>query len=437
MEMVLHSVGGFDTCLLIVDSEASCCISPCHGDFASDYASSDIQITNLSSTNKVCVKGLITWQVLDTNGREVEIKLPGYHVPLASVCLLSPQCLLTADSIGARRMHLSTVSISTTILLLTHLTDGHIFRSFPSALAPTWSLASGLGVFPSLPPKQLCGQTTFLPLAIQTFSQPRKNFFFGTIDSPIPSTIHNLLCTKHTTLVCSPSELVPLCHRNLLPCKYKPSSSVTECLICAACEIAKAKRLWPQLCSTGGSVSADPSSLKAGHTSLGDCFSCDHYISPTPGRVVSHSGHSFTHHGYVSGTIWVDYASHWIFHSPQHSLNSADTLHGELLLEREAADVGATFGPFIRTMGSSIQNSFVTIALLANRSCVLAGSVLIIRMALLRMLFRPSLTWHVQTSFMHCFNDRNGLSLTCGLLLCRTQFKYTIASHLMDTVFLL
>eukprot|EP00804_Cyclotella_cryptica_P021034 CCRYP_019780-RA/>CCRYP_019780-RA protein AED:0.55 eAED:0.47 QI:0/-1/0/1/-1/1/1/0/114 len=100
METVLHSVGGFDTCPLIMDSGASCCISPCRGDFGSDYASSDIQITYLSSTNEVCGKGLITWRVLDTNGREVEIKLPGYHVPSALVRLLSPQCLLTDDSIG-------------------------------------------------------------------------------------------------------------------------------------------------------------------------------------------------------------------------------------------------------------------------------------------------------------------------------------------------
>jgi hypothetical protein len=36
----------------------------------------------------------------------------------------------------------------------------------------------------------------------------------------------------------------------------------------------------------------------------------------------------------------VDHASQWIFDSPQHSLNSSDTLREKLLLEREAADVG-------------------------------------------------------------------------------------------------
>ena len=156
------------------------------------------------------------------------------------------------------------------------------------------------------------------------------------------STIHNLLRAKRTPPVHSQSELVSLCHGDLLPCKYKPPSLVSDSLLCATCEIAKAKRRRPQLRSSSGPVSAVTSSLKAEHTSPGDCFSCDHYISPIPGRIVSHSGHSSTRHGYVGGTIWVDHASQWIFHSPQHSLNAADTLRGKLLLEREAADVGAT-----------------------------------------------------------------------------------------------
>eukprot|EP00804_Cyclotella_cryptica_P030778 CCRYP_015040-RA/>CCRYP_015040-RA protein AED:0.35 eAED:0.40 QI:0/0/0/1/0.5/0.33/3/0/442 len=221
-------------------------------------------------------------------------------------------------------MQPSTGFISTVALFSTRLTGGQIFQSFPSALAPTGSLVSGLGVFPSL------SLRTLHELLLWHYRLSHAGL----------STIHNLLRTKHTPPVCSPSELVPLCHGDLLPCKYKPSSSVTNCLLCAACKIAKAKHRRPQLLST--SVSADLSSLKAGHTCPGDCVSCDHYISLMPGCMVSHSGHSSTCHGYVSGTIWVDHTSQWIFHSPQHSLNAADTLCGKLLLEREVADVGAT-----------------------------------------------------------------------------------------------
>jgi len=44
-------------------------------------------------------RGLVTGHDLDISGKEVELKLPGYHVPSASVRLLSPQCLLLVDSV--------------------------------------------------------------------------------------------------------------------------------------------------------------------------------------------------------------------------------------------------------------------------------------------------------------------------------------------------
>ncbi|KAL7487907.1 hypothetical protein ACHAW6_013533, partial [Cyclotella cf. meneghiniana] len=346
METVLHSVGGFDTFPLIVDSGASCCISPCRGDFGSDYAPSDIQITDLSSTNKVCGKGLITWQVLDSNGKEVEIKLPGYHVPSASVRLLSPQCLLAADSIGGGH---GTQDASRYRF---RLNNGIILDvPYGRANLPVLPLSTGsdreLGFWARCFAFTATDTTVWLSNLLaannMNLSPAQKELLLWhyRLSHAGLSTIHNLLRAKRTPPVRSQSELVPLCHGDLLPCKYKPPSSVSDGLLCATCEIAKAKRRRPQLRSSSGPVSAVTSSLKAGHTSPGDCFSCDHYISPIPGRVVSHSGHSSTRHGYVGGTIWVDHASQWIFHSPQHSLNAADTLRGKLLLEREAADVGA------------------------------------------------------------------------------------------------
>ena len=66
------------------------------------------------------------------------------------------------------------------------------------------------------------------------------------------TTIHNLHCGKKTPAAHFPSKLVLLCHLDLIPCKYKPPSSVIDCLLCAACEIAKAKLRQPLLRSLGG-----------------------------------------------------------------------------------------------------------------------------------------------------------------------------------------
>ena len=51
METVLNLISGVDSFPLIVDSGASCCISPCREGFGGGYSVSDVRITYLSSTN--------------------------------------------------------------------------------------------------------------------------------------------------------------------------------------------------------------------------------------------------------------------------------------------------------------------------------------------------------------------------------------------------
>ena len=48
MQIVLNSIGSVNYIPLIVDSGASCWISPCHEDFGNHYAASDVKITDLS-----------------------------------------------------------------------------------------------------------------------------------------------------------------------------------------------------------------------------------------------------------------------------------------------------------------------------------------------------------------------------------------------------
>jgi hypothetical protein len=75
-----------------VDTGATCCISPCKEDFIS-YFSSAAKIRDLSGVNTVAGEDMLCWRVHDASGREHTIELKGYHIPKASVCLLSPQSL--------------------------------------------------------------------------------------------------------------------------------------------------------------------------------------------------------------------------------------------------------------------------------------------------------------------------------------------------------
>lgn len=89
---VYNSIGEGLGTPLIVDSGASCCITPHREDFVS-YEKSTAKVKDLSGVNKVAGEGMITWKVLDKFGREVQLQMHAYHVPLASVRLLSPQAL--------------------------------------------------------------------------------------------------------------------------------------------------------------------------------------------------------------------------------------------------------------------------------------------------------------------------------------------------------
>jgi hypothetical protein len=78
---------------VIIDTGASVCISPHQSDFVT-YASSKMNIKDLSSSNRVAGEGLIRWSLQDANGTVVTIELMGYHIPNTDVCLLSPQVLI-------------------------------------------------------------------------------------------------------------------------------------------------------------------------------------------------------------------------------------------------------------------------------------------------------------------------------------------------------
>ncbi len=78
---------------LIIDSGTSVCITPFKTDVVS-YKPSTMKIKDLSSSNQVTGKGIVKWSFRDKDGTSVHIEVPGYHMPKAEVCLLSPQVLL-------------------------------------------------------------------------------------------------------------------------------------------------------------------------------------------------------------------------------------------------------------------------------------------------------------------------------------------------------
>lgn len=103
IETAFNSLGQMRVTPLIIDTGASCCISPHQEDFVT-YSDSTVRIKDLSGVNKVAGEGMLEWKVVDKLGHECIISIKGYHMPAASVRLFSPQCLYNKFK-GVRASH--------------------------------------------------------------------------------------------------------------------------------------------------------------------------------------------------------------------------------------------------------------------------------------------------------------------------------------------
>ena len=329
---------------LIVDTGASCCITPHKHDFVEGtYKDSEVQIKDLSGLNKVAGRGLIRWRVRDKLGRVQTIEIEGYHMPKTSVRLLSPQSVIKTLGGSGDINHLRFV----------------LFLPGDVTLVAPYNLAN----LPILPLVDSVSTTAGLWNECFGFnSEMRDAWARGTLDAKNQNltsaqkeillwhqrlshvnlaAIHNLARQKsQTKKVSTTDELVALRDGPLLPCTYNVPNAVCDNLICAACAISKATRRKPSIRSS--SAPSREKILKENDLQPGDCISCDHYVSPVPGRVIAQSGHSSTKNGYVGGTIYVDHASGFVFHRAQRNLTAAETIRGKLLLEQEACNVGVS-----------------------------------------------------------------------------------------------
>eukprot|EP00804_Cyclotella_cryptica_P010321 CCRYP_012254-RA/>CCRYP_012254-RA protein AED:0.10 eAED:0.03 QI:0/0/0/1/1/1/3/0/1268 len=310
---------------LIVDTGASCCITPCKDDFIS-YAPSAAKIRDLSGINTVAGEGLLCWHVLDQQGCEHAIELKGYHIPTASVRLLSPQAMF--QSLGGHgEQDISKYSIN--------LPGGPILHApYGNGNLPILPLCS-----PDRTPRcfwtrcfsfhasdQNIWAHSILAASNQNLSLTQKELLLWhhRLCHAGLSTIQNISCQRRTLTPSSTDDLVRLHDGPLLPCTYNIPSTSCDHLLCAACEISKATRWAPTIRSSRNQAPRQMV-LKEDH------------VKP---------GHSSSRNGYMCGTIYVDHCSTFIYIHHQLTTAASDTIHGKMLLESEAADVGVTIRQF-------------------------------------------------------------------------------------------
>ncbi|KAL7468693.1 hypothetical protein ACHAXS_008919 [Conticribra weissflogii] len=325
---------------LIIDTGASVCISPHRDDFVT-YGPSKVRIKALSNTNLVEGEGLVQWKVLGQDGDIITLELPGYHIPSASVRLLSPQVVL---------QNLGGTAIQTV-------------KSFVFTLDSGVTLEGRYNSSTNLPQLQMAfGDSSSFWSQTFDFHDVQTSEFAACL-SVVADGNKNLSAAQKDLLVWHhrlSHASVPWVQALMRDRRWLPNHDNTVCLHngpilpsatprapncdvsglkCAACLMAKANRRSPKV-STTKHDSSKEMSLKTGHLTPGDCVSCDHYVSPVAGRKTTTFGRNPAKDGYRGGSLFEDHASMFIFNECQVTLTAGETIKAKQRLESEAHDAG-------------------------------------------------------------------------------------------------
>jgi hypothetical protein len=90
---------------IVIDTGASCSITPVHSDFISTILPSDVPaLNNISGTTAVVGQGTIEWRIQDAKGIVRPIQTSAYYVPKATIRLFSPQVYIRNDTSNTSEM---------------------------------------------------------------------------------------------------------------------------------------------------------------------------------------------------------------------------------------------------------------------------------------------------------------------------------------------
>eukprot|EP00956_Cyclotella_meneghiniana_P008045 scaffold10719_cov37-Cyclotella_meneghiniana.AAC.1 len=289
-ESVFNSIGTGLDAPLVVDSGASCCITP-HREGFTSYSTSKVKVKDLSGVNRVAGEGMINWKVLDSYGAKYTIKLKAYHMPGASVQLLSPQSLYTSikGSDGhqdATKYTMYNIPSATGDVTL-EATYGRANLPLLQMSSPTYTRCLWSSTFAFLAVDQTSWARGIASARNQNLTAAQKEVLLWhfKLSHAGMSSIHNLCRQNRTAKVDTVDELVQYRTSKFLPCKHKIQNTTCDGLICASCAASKSKRRSP---ANRPTTSPRPEMiLKQDHLKPGDCVSCDHYISPIPGRAIA------------------------------------------------------------------------------------------------------------------------------------------------------
>jgi transposase InsO family protein len=339
---VYWSKAGDDSLPIVIDSGASVSITPRRSDFVGVIRplppGSTIQ--GLNHSIPIGGVGTIRWSIFDQAGVHCTFETTAYLIPSAGIRLFSPQVYFQENKGGELRMRWNETTLEMangTILSFPFNEGNNLPMMLPSTLC-------------KLHEKVFCFDLEAESLGISVSDETNQNI----------TASQKELLGWHWKLghigfqwlqrLMRPRYPTTAGHRDdtglLRPVLETRNSNARSCAHpqCAACHLGRQKRR-----NTGTSTTTHQHkemTLKREHLRPGDCFSLDHYVSGTLGRLPHTAGKEKKEDRYTGGLIAVDHASGAIFVRHQISLRAGESLVAKHELERWASQFGVNIKRF-------------------------------------------------------------------------------------------
>ena len=349
---------------IVIDTGASCSISPVHSDFISNILPADVpSLNNISGTTAVVGQGTIEWRIQDAKGIVKPIQTSAYYVPTATIRLFSPQVYIKNDTSGTSEMLLQRNGIHLVLSCGSRLFFPINRNSNLPVMLTETALNKGnkQGTFTSF---HLQDKYSFQPSAdrvnLQLLSDQLSVFQSTILDKSLLTRDNINLSPGSKELLLWHCRLGHADFQRILSILAKPESSrgsvekgelvrrkiypgtkVSNALVpkCIACSVAKQKRVTPAS-TTVIKNKPEEGAILNNTLYTGEKISCDHYMSTSLGRLAHTRGKEDKSNQYVGGTLFVDFATNYIFHQHQVNLTAAATVRSKHACERHFMEHG-------------------------------------------------------------------------------------------------
>ena len=357
-----HSASGsaYEDTPLIFDTGASSGLTPFRADFIT-YHPCNIEIKDISKTNTVIGMGLAMYKIKASNGDELFVPFPTYHLESADIRLMSPQSYhqayggstyLDGDRAimhlvpppGTRYPHDIEIPIDKKGSNLPMLYNVSCTKDEHDQIGPSFKSMMMMD-------EKYFGMSSTYNVSLEGDDY---HFYDGQhLFAPCVSDCENKnLSTAQKELLFWHWKLGHISMKriqrlmkdqvandgsgDIVMCKVitpkNPGAANCKIPKCETCQLSSATKRNPQV-KTSKAVQEKEKILSSGALDVGDLVSMDQFVSHTPGRLESGFGRTSADNCYHGGTIFHEAASGAIFVRNQVSLGASDTINAKIQFE--------------------------------------------------------------------------------------------------------